>query len=111
MNNTLMEKLMGPPIGGPGDAALAGEMVMMPAWVGERRLYFSRALIEDVPCSMGLIVSAAIQQCQEGVAARTLEIVGGVRRNSGSGAMEAVQVAIQILVRSMRVEVRLVGEG
>ena len=108
-----MRGLMGPPIA-PADAPEIGEMVHVPGQLaGGRGIFVSRAIADDVPMLLHTIackmMDAAIA-AGDGKAAPAVRVdfVGTQYRH---GVRRAVQVPAEIIVRTTRVEVRLVGEG
>ncbi len=111
MNNTLMEKLMGPPIGGPGDAALAGEMIGV--WrIDGRAVIVSRAVLEDASERLNLLWQTAerlIRRAAAGVTQR--EVLEMICARRGQHGVRGQRVAVEFVARGGRVEVRLVGEG
>lgn len=109
--NALMEKLMGPPIGGPGDAALAGEMVSL--WrIDGCTVIVSRAVLEDASERVGLLWQTAerlIRRSSAGVTQR--EVLEMICARRGQREVRGQRVPVEFVARGGRVEVRLVGEG
>ncbi|MCK9367414.1 MAG: hypothetical protein M0P72_09750 [Metallibacterium scheffleri] len=109
--NALMQKLMGPPIGGPAGATMAGEMIGV--WrIDGRDVAISRAVLEDASERMDLLWQTAERLIRRSAAGVTqhevLEMVCARRSQHG---VRGQRVAVEFVVRCGRVEVRLAGEG
>lgn len=109
--NALMARLMGPPIGGPGDAAMTGEMIGL--WrIDKHDVLVSRAVLDDATERLDLLWQTAqrlMRRAADGVTQR--EIVEMVCARRGQRSLRGQRVPVEFVVRAGRVEVRLVGEG
>lgn len=109
--NALTEKLMGPPIGGPAGATMAGEMTRL--WhIDGSQVIVSRAVLDEAAERFDLIAQTAERLIRRSAAGVTqhevLEMVCARRSQHG---VRGQRVAVEFVVRGGRVEVRLVGEG